>query len=198
MKEKVILVLLILFLSAPVVKGENAEKPLVVTTIAPLASIVEDAFNGSVNVVYIIPPGVDPHEYQLTTEQIGLLKKADVIVTTGGHLPIEKKIAELKGEGLFSGKVLLIDDYKREGFRYLREHWYSGKDNPHGVWLDPTNAIAIAKATEKALEETDPANAEEYRSELKCFEERVEAIVKSYRALAPSNATAVIEMPPDQ
>ncbi len=198
MKESLLVALLLLLLIIPTAGAESHEKPLVVATIAPLASIVEDAFNGSVSVTYLIPPGADPHEYQLTTEQMELLKKADVIVTTGGHLPIERKIAELKDEGLFSGKVLLIDDYKREGFRYLKEHWYSDKDNPHGVWLDPTNALAIAKATESALEEADPARAEEYRSELECFEERVGAIVESYKALAPANAKALIEMPPDE
>ncbi|ASJ09119.1 ABC transporter substrate-binding protein [Thermococcus siculi] len=176
----------------------SGEKPLVVTTIAPLAGIVRDAFGDSVDVVYIIPPGADPHEYQLTASQIELLKKADVIVTTGGHLPVEKRIGELKEEGTIIGEVLFLDDYKREGFRYLKEHWYNGKDNPHGVWLDPTNALAIAKATEGALEDADPTRASIYAREYRSFEERVNAIVSAYRALVSENLTAVIQMPPDQ
>ena len=174
------------------------EKPLVVTTIAPLAGIIKEAFGDSVDVVYIIPPGADPHDYQLTTEQIRLLQKASVIVTTGGHLPMEKKIAELRGEGTITGRVLFVDDYRVFGFRYLKEHWYGDKDNPHGVWLDPTNALAIALATERALEESDPSNAGTYRMGFERFKERVQTIVSAYRTLIPVNATAVIQMPPDE
>jgi len=193
-------VILIALLFIPFTGALTAEsqKPLVVTTIAPLAGIITDAFGDSVRVEYIIPPGADPHEYQLTTGQIELLQKADVIVTTGGHLPVEKKIAELQEEGVITGRALFIDDYKRNGFRYLKEHWYKDKDNPHGVWADPYNALAIAKAAEEALAESDTGNAGLYREEYRSFEERVLAIVQSYRALVRENATAVIQMPPDQ
>jgi len=198
MKGKLLVALVLVFLLTPLPSSLAAgEKPLVVTTIAPLAGIIKEAFGNSVNVVYIIPPGADPHDYQLTTEQIRLLQKANVIVTTGGHLPMEKKIAELKGEGTIAGRVLFVDDYRAFGFRYLKEHWYGDKDNPHGVWLDPTNALAIARATERALEESDPSNVETYRMEFERFKERVLAIVAAYRALA-TNATAVIQMPPDE
>lgn len=176
----------------------SQEKPLVVTTIAPLAGIISDAFGDRVDVVYIIPPGADPHEYQLTSSQIELLRRADVIVTTGGHLPLERKIAELKGEGTIEGEVLFLEDYKREGFRYLKEHWYHEKDNPHGVWLDPNNALAIASATGRALQRSDPASAKVYGQEYRIFEERVRTIMHSYLALVGENATAVIQMPPDQ
>ena len=197
---KLLTILLLIMMLMPLTGAVSGgtQKPIVVTTIAPLAGIIKDAFGDSVEVAYLIPPGADPHEYQLTTGQIELLKKADVIVTTGGHLPVEKKIAELQGEGLITGRALFVDDYKRNGFRYLKEHWYNDKDNPHGVWVDPYNALSIAKSTEEALIERDPGNEEIYQREYGSFEERVLAIVQSYRALVKKNATAVIQMPPDQ
>ncbi|NJE75865.1 metal ABC transporter solute-binding protein, Zn/Mn family [Thermococcus sp. ES12] len=197
MKRLLVIMMLLTGIIAPFT-GAVDDRPLVVTSIAPLAAIVQDAFGDSVEVVYLIPPGADPHEYQLTASQIELLRGASVIVTTGGHLPVEKKIAELKEEGTITGEALFIDDYKREGFRYLPEHWYGGKDNPHGVWLDPTNALAIARATEKALEKTDPANAEKYLAGYRDFEARVRAITEAYLAIVDGNLTAVIQMPPDQ
>ena len=197
-KTGLLAILLFTALLIPHFTLASQEKPLVVTTIAPLAGIVSDAFGNSVRVVYLIPTGADPHEYQLTAEQINLLQRADVIVTTGGHLPVEKRIAELQSEGTIKGKTLFLDDYKREGFRYLPERWYNGKDNPHGVWLDPTNALAIAGATEKALGEVDPARADLYSGEYQNFRGRVETIVEAYRALVNGNETAVIQMPPVQ
>ncbi|MDI3474780.1 MAG: zinc/manganese transport system substrate-binding protein [Thermococcaceae archaeon] len=194
MKKAVPVMILIWMLFAHPVMGDG-KKPLVVATIGPLAAIVEDAFGDSVDVVYLIPLGADPHEYQLSAEQIALLQRADVVVTTGGHLPVEKKIEELKSEGSIGGEVLFLDEYAAEGFRYLPEHWYTGKDNPHGVWLDPQNALAIARAVEKALKSRDPANALTYQTKYENFEARVNVIVTSYRHLVEGNHTAVIQMP---
>ncbi|WP_297534830.1 zinc ABC transporter substrate-binding protein [Thermococcus sp.] len=197
MRKALVLTLILLTALIPS-KGVHAQSgPLVVATIEPLASIVQEAFPG-VEVKVIVPPGVDPHDYQLTAEQVELLSQAKVIVTTGGHLPVEKKIAELEGEGTITGEALFVDDYMKYGFHYAKEYWYNGKDNPHGVWLDPYNAIAIAEATEKALIEEDPANAVTYERDFEKFRERVLAIAEAYKALAPKNATAVIQMPPDE
>ncbi|NJE84476.1 ABC transporter substrate-binding protein [Thermococcus sp. CX2] len=198
MKARAILMAFLLLSAFIPFTSAAEEKPLVVTSIAPLAAIIQDAFGDSVRVEYIIPLGADPHEYQLTASQIELLQRADVIVTTGGHLPVEKKIAELKAEGTITGEALFIDDYKANGFRYLKEHWYNEKDNPHGIWLDPYNALAIAQATEKALEKADPHNAELYRKGFEGFNERVTTIVESYRAIVTENLTAVIQMPSNQ
>jgi len=198
MKRGALLIVLLLIASFIPLTGASEEKPLVVASIAPIASIVQDAFGDAVEVVYLIPPGANPHEYQMTADQIELLRRADVIVTTGGHLPMEKKIAELKEEGTITGETLFFDDYKREGFRYLPERWYNGKDNPHGVWLDPYNALAMASAVEKALEKVDPVNAERYRELYSDFEDRVETIVEAYRALVEENRTAVIQLPSNQ
>ncbi|NJE06112.1 ABC transporter substrate-binding protein [Thermococcus sp. M36] len=198
MKARVFIPLMLFLGALMPLMGASGEKPLVVTTIAPLEGIVSDAFGDSVEVVYLIPPGADPHEYQLTASQIELLRRADVIVTTGGHLPVEKRIAELKKEGTITGEVLFLEDYRENGFRYLGEHWYNDKDNPHGIWLDPKNALAMAKATEKALEREDPLRAELYAMEYRSFEERVKAIVDSYRALMEENRSAVIQTPANQ
>ncbi len=195
-----VLVLVVLMLAAIFTPGASGsdEKPLVVATIGPLASIIEEAFGNSVAVTYIIPPGVDPHEYQLSVGQVELLRRASVIVTTGGHLPLERKIAELENEGTIKGKALFLKDYEAEGFRYLPETWYHGKDNPHGVWLDPYNAISIAAATERALEKADPSRKEVYQRDFQMFKEKVIEVVKAYRAMVEGNKTAIIQMPPDE
>ncbi len=191
-----LLIMIILGVLTPGVSAEE-EKPLVVASIGPIASIVEEAFGDSVEVMTLVPLGADPHEYQLSAKQIELLQKADVVVTTGGHLPVEAKIAQLKEEGVITAELLLIDDFKAKGFRYLPEHWYNDKDNPHGSWLDPDNALAIASATENALEMVDPENAETYRREFELFRTRVEAIKEAFSGVF-ANKSAVINMPPVQ
>ncbi|ADT83491.1 metal ABC transporter solute-binding protein, Zn/Mn family [Thermococcus barophilus] len=192
--KALILILILTSLLSPEV---SAEKPLIVASIPPLAEIVKEVFGDSVDVVYIVPPGADPHQYQLTPEQIDLIKKADVVVTANGHLPAEQKMKQLKEEGTITADVLFAEDYGKYGFRFLPERWYNNKNNPHGIWLDPYNALAIAKATAEALSERYPQNRELYVRQYERFETKVLAIVKAYKALA-ENSTAIIELPSQQ
>ena len=188
--------ILIIFLISPSSFTLAQEKPLVITSIAPIAEIVREAFGESVQVEYLVPPGVDPHQYQLTPEQIEKIQKADVIVTIG-HLPAEEKIGELEKEGILKGEVLGIEDYQRYGFRYLPERWYNNKYNPHGIWLDPYNALAIAEATKEALK-TRYSGQNIFEAQYSLFKAKVETIILTYQKMNLSEKQAIIELPSQQ
>ncbi|USS39999.1 zinc ABC transporter substrate-binding protein [Thermococcus aggregans] len=192
--KKMATLLFMLILISPLTLAQ--EKPLVVTSIAPVAEILKEAFGGTVQVEYLVPLGVDPHQYQLTPEQIEELQRADVIVTIG-HLPSERKIEELEKEGFLKGKVLEIEDYQRYGFRYLPERWYNNKYNPHGIWLDPYNALAIARTVRVALAELYPSYSF-LDSQLSEFEAKVEGIILAYQKLDLNGKKALIELPSHQ
>ena len=193
--RKMVLILII-FLISPLSFTLAQEKPLVITSIAPIAEIVREAFGESVQVEYLVPPGVDPHQYQLTPEQIEKIQKADVIVTIG-HLPAEEKIGELEKEGILKGEVLGIEDYQRYGFRYLPERWYNNKYNPHGIWLDPYNALAIAEATKEALK-TRYSGQNIFEAQYSLFKAKVETIILAYQKMNLSEKQAIIELPSQQ
>ena len=188
--------ILIIFLISPLSFTLAQEKPLVITSIAPIAEIVREAFGESVQVEYLVPPGVDPHQYQLTPEQIEKIQKADVIVTIG-HLPVEEKIEELEKEGILKGEVLGIEDYQRYGFRYLPERWYNNKYNPHGIWLDPYNALAIAEATKEALK-SRYSGQNIFEAQYSLFKAKVETIILAYQKMNLSEKQAIIELPSQQ
>jgi len=188
--------ILIIFLISPLSFTLAQEKPLVIASIAPIAEIVREAFGESVQVEYLVPPGVDSHQSQLTPEQIEKIQKADVIVTIG-HLPVEEKIEELEKEGILKGKVLGIEDYQRYGFRYLPERWYNNKYNPHGIWLDPYNALAIAEATKEALK-SRYSGQNIFEAQYSLFKAKVEAIILAYQKMNLSEKQAIIELPSQQ
>lgn len=193
-----LILLLALGMTPPVMSG-SMEKPLIIATIAPLGEIIKEAFGSDVEVEVMVPLGVDPHEYQLSPEQIEKARNALVIVTTGGHLPAEKKLKELGESGEIKGLVLWIDDYEAEGFKFLEKSWMGGT-NPHGTWMDPENALAIARATEKALIKGDPGNRDVYERDYNTFESRINEIVDSYRVIFQKIGAkrAVIELPAHQ
>lgn len=197
MKKEVFLLVALLMLS--VIPGARGEKPVVVVSIAPLGEIVKEAFGDSVEVEVLVPMGVDPHEYQLTPEQVEKTRGAAVIVTTGGHLPAEKKLRELSESGEIRARVLWLDDYARYGFRFLDKGWMDGR-NEHGTWMDPQNALAIARATAEALSVADPSGAREYMEAYERFKGKVEATVSAYSEVFRrlGNKSAVVELPAHQ
>lgn len=192
--KKIATLLFTLILLSPLTLAQ--EKPLVVTSISPIAEILKEAFGETVQVEYLIPPGVDPHQYQLTPEQIEELQRADVIVTIS-HLPSEEKIEELEQEGILKGKVLGIKDYQKHGFRYLPERWYNNKYNPHGIWLDPYNALAIAETVRDVLVEFYPSYSL-LDSQFSEFKAKLDGIILAYQKLGLKGKKAVIELPSQQ
>lgn len=196
--RRAVLPLMVLFLLSGV-SWASAERPLVIVSIAPLGEIVKEALGDSVEVEVLVSMGVDPHEYQLSPDQVEKARKAAVIVTVDGHLPAEKKLKELEENGEIEARVLWLDDYTRYGFRFLDRGWMEGR-NEHGTWMDPTNALAIARATAEALREADPSNAPSYMEAYSSFEERVEGIVEAYSKVFErlGKRSAVVELPAHQ
>ncbi len=62
------------------------EKLKVITTIFPLADIIEQVGGELVEVYYLLPPGASPHTYEPTVEQARLVSEADLFVQVGAGL----------------------------------------------------------------------------------------------------------------
>lgn len=58
--------------------------PLVVATVYPLAEIAREVGGDAVEVVELVPPGVEPHDVELTARDLVLLEEAAVILYLGG------------------------------------------------------------------------------------------------------------------
>ncbi len=61
----------------------RADKPLVVTSIRPLALIVRDLAGERVKTRVLLPPSVSPHDFSLTISQALMLSEADLLVWVG-------------------------------------------------------------------------------------------------------------------
>ncbi|MBK3331490.1 zinc ABC transporter substrate-binding protein [Persephonella atlantica] len=144
-------------------------KPVIYTTVKPIADIILE-ITGS-NVHYIIPPGVSPHIYEIKFSSLKGIYNADLFVYIGS------------GEPHMKGLLQSIPEEKKVRLLNLKGlHIIEDEDHHHkhpAIWLDPENAITIAKHIEKKLEKIDPKNREEYRRRLDTFVRRVKEI-KNY------------------
>ena len=93
------------------------------------------------------------HDYQLTTDDMKTLEKADVFVANGADMEsfLDKVIKEHKN-------LTVIDASK--DISLLEEN---GQPNPH-VWLDVDNAIKQVENISQQLCDADPNHAEAYKA----------------------------------
>ncbi|MCV6627816.1 MAG: metal ABC transporter substrate-binding protein [Cellvibrionaceae bacterium] len=113
----------------------QADKPLVVASIEPLALIAKELLGEQANVKTLLPDGANPHQYALKISDLALIRQADMVFWNGPVLEpfLAKPLARWKVTELSFTEVLGID---------LHEHV---DHDPH-YWLGPKNALAFARA----------------------------------------------------
>lgn len=112
--------------------SQDNQKMLIATTHPILASLIKLVGGDYVDIVEVIPPGVDPHEYEPPLDIMRKIASSDVIIIDSlHHLPISDKIYEL-----YSDRSIVILD------KLLSSGWTPEKipgtdvENLHEVFLD--------------------------------------------------------------
>jgi ABC-type Zn uptake system ZnuABC Zn-binding protein ZnuA len=180
--------------------GRQEEKPVatagkklnVVTTVAPITSIVENVGGDKIKLTGIIPEGIDSHTFEPIPSDANLLSQADLIIINGLDLEIPTvKLAEAnlkKGASILSlgPKTLRESDYVYD-FSFPKE---KGHPNPH-LWLNPEYAMSYAAITRDALIQLDPANKSTYEQNTAVFLKKLEAldqaIQEAVNTIPPTN-----------
>jgi ABC-type Zn uptake system ZnuABC Zn-binding protein ZnuA len=190
---------------------EDTAEPQVkaVTTLELFADLVRNVGGDRVEVTSLLPPGADPHTYELPPDRVAGIVQADVIFMNG--LGLEESIESVVSENaggpiveLAEGLEVLPggeDEHGDEGAEEEEEHEEDEADeeeehegeeedehaegNPH-LWLDVTNASRYVETIRDALidadaegHETYTENAEAYLEELAALDEEVGAAVAS-------------------
>jgi len=114
----------------PSVRAAQADKPVVITALHPLAEAVEQVAGDAVVVIDLVPVGESPHELELTARQRDEIAAADLAIVLGkGFQPeVEREAARRDGPTLDVLAALGLPD---------RPGGHPGPVEPH-VWLDPT------------------------------------------------------------
>jgi ABC-type Zn uptake system ZnuABC Zn-binding protein ZnuA len=161
----------------------DSGKLRVVTTVAPLTSIISSVGGDRISVTGLVPEGADSHTFEPPPSASKSLSEADVIFINGLHLedPI-KKLADATrsddAEMVELGNEVLSEPEYIYDFSFPKS---DGKPNPH-LWTDPTYAIKYAETTRDKLIERDPDGAEGYRTRTDAFVARATALSDAIRA----------------
>ena len=171
----------------------TAEKKLnVVTTVAPITSIVENIAGDKIQLAGIIPEGINSHTFEPIPSDSKLLSSADLIILNG--LDLETPTLELAQANLKPGasfyslgdKTIKEADYIFD-FSFPKEQ---GHPNPH-LWLNPEYAMRYATLVRDELIRLDPKNKSVYEQNAAQFLKKLEtldqAIKEAAQTIPPNN-----------
>ncbi len=124
----------------------------------PFQFVAERVGGDQVSVQNLTAPGAEPHDLELTPQQVASLSRADLVVFQSGFQPavdaaVEQTAPQRRVDSA-TFLTLLPGDGEHEG----DEH---SAGDPH-TWLDPTNLVAVAERVRDALSEARPDAAEQF------------------------------------
>ncbi len=132
----------------------------VATTIIPLGEFVQAVGGDRVAVTVLVPPGADPHTFELTPSQIKAVADADVYVENGAGLE-----SWMDSILQVNPHMLVIDTSK--GISLITGT--GGEDTAGGtniadvhIWLSPRDAMIQVRNICDGLIQIDPSNKEYY------------------------------------
>jgi zinc transport system substrate-binding protein len=67
-------------------KAETAQKIQIITTLFPLYDFAKNIGQDKVEVVLLLPPGVEPHSFEPKPDDVVRINKADLFIYTGKHM----------------------------------------------------------------------------------------------------------------
>jgi len=164
----------------------------IVTSFYPLQFATLQISGGKLPVTVVTKPGAEPHDLELTPQDVAALTNARLVVYADGFQPaVDDAVAQVD-----DSKVLDIADAARltrpGGEEHTGEtagqpstdanstgHDHASSD-PH-FWLDPQRYAAVAEAIGKRLENIDTANAATYAKNTDAFVARLTTLDAEYK-----------------
>lgn len=139
-------------------------RPRVVAGFARLAELAERIGGDRVDVTDLTPPGAEPHDLELTSDDIDAVDDADLMFFLGGGFqPGLEEAARRAGKAV---DLLKPDD---------------DDDDPH-IWLDPMRYAEAASVVERELMAVDPAGEAGYEQRGAAFRDELAALHKEFEA----------------
>jgi ABC-type Zn uptake system ZnuABC Zn-binding protein ZnuA len=182
------------------------ERLRIVTTTTDLKSLAEAVGGDRVEVVNLVPPNVDPEEYQAKPQDVVRLKDARMVVRVGldfdlwfDRLLVQTTLTQSNVRGLRRGESGYVDaslaiavlDQRGASVGPSDGHAHAS-GNPH-YWLDPRNAEIITGNILEALARVDPANGPYYEVNRLAFLARLDAKLQEWEAkLAPRQGLPMV------
>lgn len=156
--------------AAPPAQAQRRGPPAVLATTGMIGDLVREIGGERIRLEVLMGPGVDPHLYKPTREDIARLLRADLVFYNG--LLLEGKMADAFVRVARSGKpVHAVTELLPED-QLIEPAGVDGHYDPH-VWMDPRRWSRAAELIAEKLIARDPEGAAAYRRNLAALQDRI-------------------------
>ena len=189
-------------------------KPLIVTTLFPQYDFARQLVKDKAEVVLLLSPGVESHDFEPTPSDIILINKADLFIYTGDEMEpwVAKILDSIDNKDLAiidvsEGVETICEEENREhnhvhdeniqsGNIILESDEHSGHDHSHGadphIWTSPVNAMKMVENIQKALVEIDSENASFYETNAHEYIHSLEELDSQFRQIVSESDSKTI------
>lgn len=171
-----VLSLLALMAIAPLSISASAQSGRIITTFPILKGDVEKITNGTIPVESLVKPGVDPHDYQLTPQDVSTLKSASLIVSTL-HTYAEEQIDQMIRSGEIKAAYIAIPEIRGIKYDVIPN---SGIQNPHMPIYDPNNYLLFVENLTDTLKDLYPNLSQVFESQYQSVKTEINKLIENY------------------
>lgn len=165
MGKKIFFLALICVLSGACSEKRNSDKKLLLTSVSPLANLIQKVAGDEFEVYSVLQPGFSPHTFNPGAEEMKKIASAQVYFKTGLGLELENILDHLmeSHSGLkkvnLSQKINLLeihDVHDHETFSDEKRQF-----DPH-IWVSPKNALVLIKEIKNQLSLIYPEKQQQF------------------------------------
>ncbi|MBI3905835.1 MAG: zinc ABC transporter substrate-binding protein ZnuA [Pseudomonas fluorescens] len=173
------------FIASFLLIGSAQAEVKVLTSIKPLQLIAAAVQDGVAIPEVLLPPGASPHNYALRPSDVRKVQSVDLLYWVGpdmeGFLPRVLNGRTLPNVAVQDLPGMKLRRFAEDSHSHAEEADEHDHDHRPGsldahLWLSPVNARVIATKMAADLSAADPDNAARYQSNLKAFDERLDAL----------------------
>jgi zinc transport system substrate-binding protein len=145
-------------------------RPIIVASIVPEASFIQEVAGDLVTVVTLIPPGANHETYEMSPQDLMQFSQANLYLTMA--LPLEKARWIAKASEINPG--LKIVDVQDEVAKVYPPLYFSPEDRDPHIWISPKRSKVIVNVIAEQLSAIDPINQSTYEANAARFVARID------------------------
>lgn len=202
-RNTIFVLIVIVFIVQMIVMKQDAKeeksiitKPSVALSTFSLYDIAKHIVDDSIDLVMIMPFGVDAHSFEPTPKLMVKISQSSLVVYSGAGLEPWIDGFEFKNSVIDMSehvKLREIDSHEREGHDHHDEQCVHNRVDPH-YWLDIQNMVIATRIMRDKLIEIEPENKALYTKNSELYIEQLRALDTEYKKKLSSclNKTIVV------
>ena len=187
--RNIIFILIIALFTLPLYASKQDsknQKPTVSLSTFALYDIAKNISQDTLELVMILPFGVDAHSFEPTPKLMAKILQSDLVVYSGAGLEPWTRSFEFKSKVIDMSKSVKLLEAKDNHENHEHDNHHEHDEHHHGAvdphyWLDIQNMISATKLISAEFIKLNPKNADLYKANSKKYILMLESLDAKYK-----------------